>query len=436
MIGTDQNFNFIDIQRHPRTQDLLDLFISNGYLPTVTIPTRITHSTSTLIGNIYARFKDLDDLTSGVITIDISDHLPLFLFIGKPHKTKTRTKEITCRPMDEDKLVNMSTHLNQIDWTVIHNMNPNQANEHFTKILMEALNNFIPEKTIKIPYKNIIRQAWMTKELLQMSITKDKMYRKCINKPKTSLAFANFTKYRNNFNRLKRSSKKEYYAAKLKLYSSDLKKTWAILKTLIGKTNDKSTISEMFKIDGVEIKEPKIIANKFCEYFTGIGQKFASQIPSPQKHFSHHLRHNNPSSFFMMPTNTMEVSELLKSLKPKNSTGHDGLSSKLIKTLSSAISCPISIIINKSFETGVVPNSMKIAKIIPIFKAKDKTEMGNYRPISLLPTISKILEKAVHCRLYAYCKSKNILYEDQYGFRPKHSTTDAIAKFIAHIATS
>ena len=87
-----------------------------------------------------------------------------------------------------------------------------------------------------------------------------------------------------------------------------------------------------------------------------------------------------------------------------------------------------SIIINRLFETGIVPISMKIAKIVPIYKAKDKTDMGNYRPISLLPTVSKILEKAVHHRLYSYCKA------DQYGFQPQRSTIDAIAKFTSNVA--
>ena len=79
---------------------------------------------------------------------------------------------------------------------------------------------------------------------------------------------------------------------------------------------------------------------------------------------------------------------------------------------------------------------MKIAKIVPIYKAKDKTVMGNYMPISLLPTVSKILEKAVHHRLYSYCKAENILYADQYGFQPQRSTIDAIAKFTSNVALS
>ena len=79
---------------------------------------------------------------------------------------------------------------------------------------------------------------------------------------------------------------------------------------------------------------------------------------------------------------------------------------------------------------------MKIAKIVPIYKVKDKTDMGNHRPISLLPTVSKILEKAVHHRLYSYCKTEIILYADQYGFQPQGSTIDAIAKFTSTVALS
>ena len=138
----------------------------------------------------------------------------------------------------------------------------------------------------------------------------------------------------------------------------------------------------------------------------------------------------------MFPTDSIEVSRLLRSMESKTSTGYDGFSSKLIKQLAPSISYPISIIINRSFETGIVPISMKIAKIVPIYKAKDKTDMGNYRPIYLLPTVSKILEKAVHHRLYSYCKAENILYADQYGFQQQRSTIDAIAKFTSNVALS
>ena len=145
------------------------------------------------------------------------------------------------------------------------------------------------------------------------------------------------------------------------------------------------------------------------------------------------MKQAKQNSFFMKPTDPNEILKIIMSLKPKNSTGHDGISSKLLKYLAPSLAFPITTIVNKSFETGIVPSKMKIAKIIPIYKAKDKMSMGNYRPISLLPATSKILEKAVHSRLYSYLKSKNIFFGDQYGFRPNHSTIDAVTKFTGHV---
>ena len=90
MIGTDQIFfNYLEIERHLKTRELLDLFISSGFLPTVTLPTRITYSSSTLIDNIYIKCRNLDHLVSGIIISDLSDHLPLFTFLGKPTREKT-----------------------------------------------------------------------------------------------------------------------------------------------------------------------------------------------------------------------------------------------------------------------------------------------------------------------------------------------------------
>jgi retron-type reverse transcriptase len=78
----------------------------------------------------------------------------------------------------------------------------------------------------------------------------------------------------------------------------------------------------------------------------------------------------------------------------------------------------------------------KTAKVTPIFKAKDAQEFTNYRPISLLPTISKILEKNVHKRLYNFLNMQGLFYPSQYGFRPKHSTIQAISEFTSHISDS
>jgi len=138
----------------------------------------------------------------------------------------------------------------------------------------------------------------------------------------------------------------------------------------------------------------------------------------------------------MIPTNPEEINSTIISLKPKKSHGYDKISSKLLKVLATAIKYPPSLIINKSLETGTVPKSLKLAKIIPIYKSKDKSLMSNYRPISLLPSISKILEKIVHHRVYKFCTNQGILYNSQYGFRPNHSTINAVTHFMADIITA
>jgi hypothetical protein len=222
--------------------------------------------------------------------------------------------------------------------------------------------------------------------------------------------------------------KQTYYALQLSLYKNDIR-TWKILREVIGKQNDKSKISEQFKSGNEMISDPKVISNKFCEYFSEIGPKFASQIPVPEKPYNYYLKNNNSyQSFFMAPTDPVEIYRIIMSLKPKKSFGHDGISSKLLKTLGMSICTPICSIVNKSLHSGQVPGGMKIAKVIPIHKSKSKTDMGNYRPISLLPSVSKILEKIVHHRMYTFLCKQNILFPSQYGFRPKHSTVDAVAK--------
>ena len=117
----------------------------------------------------------------------------------------------------------------------------------------------------------------------------------------------------------------------------------------------------------------------------------------------------------------------------KKSAGDDGISLVLLKQLSSTIGYPIAKLVNMSFEQGVFPTAMKIAKVIPIYKGKSKELFTNYHPISLLSNVSNVLEKVMHKRLYAFMEKHQVLYQNQFGFRPKHSTSDSVIQF-AHDA--
>ena len=120
-------------------------------------------------------------------------------------------------------------------------------------------------------------------------------------------------------------------------------------------------------------------------------------------------------------------------MKSKNSSGNDEISNRLLKSIKSEISKPLTIIINQSLETGIFPDALKVAKVKPLFKKGDNCCLNNYRPISLLPTISKIFERVMYTQLYSYFNVNNLLSEQQYGFRSQHSTELACVKLVDYI---
>ena len=124
---------------------------------------------------------------------------------------------------------------------------------------------------------------------------------------------------------------------------------------------------------------------------------------------------------------------MIKKLKPKASSGPDGQSSKLLKAIGSVLARTLSIIIIQSLYTGLFPDKLKVAKVLPLYKKGENWLMENYRPISLLSTLSKVFERVVFEQLYEYLHSKNLLYRSQYGFRKDHSTELASVELIDHI---
>ena len=135
-------------------------------------------------------------------------------------------------------------------------------------------------------------------------------------------------------------------------------------------------------------------------------------------------------SLFFTPTDEEEIFKIVRTLKSGRSTGYDGISMNLLKKVITYIIAPLTYIFNLSISTGKCPNSLKIAKVIPIYKKDDPSLLTNYRPISILPSISKILEKIIYKRLYIFLNVNNLLVPNQFGFRKKHSTDYAIIQLL------
>ena len=223
-----------------------------------------------------------------------------------------------------------------------------------------------------------------------------------------------------------RLAKKDYYFKQFEKYRCDIRKTWDTLKNILNKLKSKSVHPKMFLIDGHQVTNMTSITNKFneyYEYFTSVGSNLANAIDTRGKPaYTPYLRVPSIITFNFTYTTSDEVRILINNLKPKQSAGHDSISSKLLKDIGHIIAPTLSVIINQSLYTGIFPKQLKIAKVIPLFKKGEETSIENYRPISLLSSISKVFERIVFNQLYQYLDVNNLLFDSQYGFRKQHST--------------
>jgi hypothetical protein len=187
-----------------------------------------------------------------------------------------------------------------------------------------------------------------------------------------------------------------------------------------------------YLIDGDDkINNKKEIADTFVKYFSNIGCKLASKIDNNIK-YQKRTHDVNQFSIFLRPTSADEIEKVFNNLKMK-SGGVDSINSKVLKCLNDKISGPLEHIFNICFSKGIWPSALKAAEIIPVFKAGDKHEPSNYRPISLISNVAKIMEKIVYVRLIDFVNKHKIISDRQYGFVKNRSTNDAISFVTEHV---
>ena len=166
-----------------------------------------------------------------------------------------------------------------------------------------------------------------------------------------------------------------------------------------------------------------------------MGSKLATKIPPSNTNFESYLP-NITTSFLEKPLKEKEFKDAFLALKTNNSPGNDNLHVNVIRKLYHELKIPLMNIFSLSLKKGIFPEKMKIAKVSPIFKKGDKSILSNYRPISVLPCFSKILERIMYNRLYAYLAENNILFNKQFGFRAGHSSEHALLELIDQISDS
>ena len=216
-----------------------------------------------------------------------------------------------------------------------------------------------------------------------------------------------------------------------------MKTIWKHFRSFTNKNNCSSnTLPEELIIDDELYTDSKDIAAKLNDFFASICDQFNVDGDPANTHdltyLAEYVNSRVPSHIhFKVPfIKTQQVSEFLHALDPSKATGIDGLGPRILRMAADVLAPSITALINKSIETATFPSHLKVAKIFPIYKSGTKADPTNYRPISILPTFSKIFEKHINKHLIVFLNKYNLIYENQSGFRPKHSCQTALIKLI------
>ena len=237
--------------------------------------------------------------------------------------------------------------------------------------------------------------------------------------------------YNTILKKLIRQAKIQYYAEQFDKNKSNIRHTWSTIKEILNKCKNKRDSSASFTINGQDIDDKYDIANQFNSFFASVAANISGGIINHgSKTVSSYLKQRIECSFQFECVGVSDVKKVIQNLASKNSSGHDGISARFLKKILEIITPPLTHIINRSLCTGIFPDRLKIAKVIPLFTKSDQHVLDNYLPISLLPVISKVFEKIVFNQLYKYFTDNNLFYNSQYGFRSLHSTELASLELI------
>ena len=391
---------------------------SLGLSQLITSPTRVCNNSSTLIDHIYSDNAQ-NVIWTTVPQLGLSDHYPIFCSRKINYFKKSRhfcIKYRSLKNFNEDEFL---TDLSAVNWnTLIESQDVNEVVSSFIDKFCSIIDKHVPMRQHRV--KRAKQPDWLNAEILDAMKDRDKF--------KARNDEVNYRLYRNKVSTLINCAKKQCYENKINEGQNDPSTIWKLFKEFRSPSNDKSSVNSL-SIDGQELSEPEIMSNEFNTFFTNIAAKLKEPIPpSNFEHISKFVNDHVPEPmYFNIPYICEEkVRKMLSNLDISKSTGLDEIGPRFLKLSSNIIYPAICRILNASISQCVFPEKWKLAKVCPLFKAGCKQDVNNYRPISILPTLSKLLEKHVHNNFIAYLNHYNLIIQTQSGFRKNHSCETAL----------
>ena len=412
--------------------DWLDVITNFDVQQYVTEYTRVTENTASLIDHIYVS-NDLKVVNCTVVKSGLSDHYIPFAVLNTkltpPSDSMSgQHKLISYRNYKNFDNVKLSNDLMVAKW---HDVNLGICGD-----ISIAISSFVSEFTsivdkhiplVQKRVKRIKQPGWITPELLKSFSLRDSA--------KARHDYENYKYWRNHSTYLLRKSKQEFYYNLIEQSQNNHAANAKILNELSNKSK-KSTVSSI-KQENIKLTDEQDIANAFNLHFTTVVDQYIDVIPPSSNNdtaqhdfqpLTHFVKTKlPPDNMFQIPLITKQaVFKFLSTLDVKKSAGVDGISAHMLKLSAPYITHIITEICNLSITKNHFPNDWKTAVVTPLFKKGSTDDPGNYRPISILPILSKLLERHVFNCLYEFLVCHDLLISRQSGFRSKHSCETAL----------
>lgn len=411
-----------------KSDEYLNLLATHCLLPSHLFPTRFKKCID------HCFVKSNSRILTVVCESAVTDHNSIYFNVPLTEKRSHNKQKKTRQKLNYEKAFSL---LKGTDWAKkISLKDANTASEVFIDTLSEIIEkSSIP---ITIPNRQQISQPWVTPGLLRCIRFRDTLHKRYIKSPNNKDLELTYKRYRNHCNNILHKLKNEHHKSDLIASRTNIKRTWNVIRRVCNlDTSDKSQMPhELLKLKPTAQES----ADYINDYFVNIASKLSCNILRKLNLTENDLAgkfecKNSPiNSLMLLETDEAEVYKTVMSLKNTQSTGWDGISAAFIKKGIKFLIKPLTHIFNLCLSSGRFPNVLKHSIVIPVFKSGERDIVTNYRPISLLPTVAKILEKIINSRLTSYLEKNKIISENQFGFRKNKSTIDAVENFVNNVA--
>ena len=436
------DFNIDLLKKENLSNLFLESFLSFGFLPCITKTTRFDKNSRSFscIDNIFKKGSNIEKMTSGILDFEISDHFPIFHTI-KTNAKKDKKKFSQSRVFNEENINNYINLIGIENWEPVFEQNcPQVAFNIFLYKLANAFNVCFPKRKRRINKKIDKIEPFMTKALLKSRLRKLNLLA-LKNRIPSEENIVNYNKYRDLYNRLIKEAKKLHFNSALYENRNDMKKTWDVLREAISKQKKTSENITELSFDGETVTDNLQMANKLNNFFVSMADDIVKNINPPLQGDQTIHMPNIESSFIFNQITPLTLKDIVEGMDNKVSSDLFEMSNSLIKKIINNIAEPLCHIFNRSLTTGYIPVQLKDAKVVPIYKLNKKSGIhkklpSNYRPISLLPIISKLLEKVVGKQLLEFLEENKIIHKHQYGFQPNKSTIHPMVHLLNEIGSA